>query len=195
MKTIITIGFFVAVSLFSELTMAGGNFRVNVALKSESNALREISNNSEQKYEISITNLDGDLIYHREDQLDKLESRKVFDFSKSEYGVYNLKVKLDGESSEQLVTVTRDGVQVGEIVRKADPVFNLTGNLLVLSSLNQSKEGMSLGIYSNEKLVWEQALKNSSASVRKFDLSKLEPGDYRVVLSVGNDDYEYELTK
>jgi hypothetical protein len=195
MKTIITIGFFVAVSFFSELTMAGGNFRVNVALKSESNALREISNNSEQKYEISITNLDGDLIYHREDQLDKLESRKVFDFSKSEYGVYNLKVKLDGESSEQLVTVTRDGVQVGEIVRKADPVFNLTGNLLVLSSLNQSKEGMSLGIYSDEKLVWEQALKNSSASIRKFDLSKLEPGDYRVVLSVGNDDYEYELTK
>ena len=195
MKTIITIGFFVAVSLFSELTMAGGNFRVNVALKSESNALREISNNSEQKYEISITNLDGDLIYHREDQLDKLESRKVFDFSKSEYGVYNLKVKLDGESSEQLVTVTRDGVQVGEIVRKADPVFNLTGNLLVLSSLNQSKEGMSLGIYSNEKLVWEKELKNSSASIRKFDLTQLEPGDYKVVLSVGNDDYEYELTK
>jgi hypothetical protein len=195
MKTIITIGFLITVSLFSELTMAGGNYRVNVALKSESKALTEISNNSEQNYEISISNWAGDVLYHRVAQGEKVESRKVFDFSDSEFGVYKVKVKLDGESSEQLVTVTKTGVEVGEIVRKADPVFTFNDNVLTLSFQNQNKDGMSLNMYSDGVLIYEKKLNDSASLNKKFDLSKLNKGDYQVVFSVGNNQFDYELTK
>ena len=195
MKTIITIGFLITVSLFSELTMAGGNYRVNVALKSESKALTEISNNSEQNYEISISNWAGDILYHRVAQGEKVESRKVFDFSDSEFGVYKVKVKLDGESSEQLVTVTKTGVEVGEIVRNADPVFTFNDNVLTLSFQNQNKDGMSLNMYSDGVLIYEKKLNDSASLNKKFDLSKLNKGDYQVVFSVGNDQFVYALTK
>ena len=109
MKTIITIGFLITVSLFSGRTMAGGNFKVNVALKPESKALTEISNISEQKYEITISDLAGDVLYNHEAQGEKVELNKIFDFSESGYGVYKVKVKLDGESNEQLVTVSNTG--------------------------------------------------------------------------------------
>ena len=195
MKTIITIGFLITVSLFSELTMAGGNYRVNVALKSESKALTEISNNSEQKYEISISNWAGDELYHRVSQGEKVESRKVFDFSDSEYGVYKVKVKLEGESSEQLVTVTKNGVEVGEIVRKADPIFNFNDNVLSVSFQNQNKDRMALNMYSDGVLIYEKKLNEAVSLNKKFDLSKLNKGDYQVVFTVGNDQFDYALTK
>jgi len=195
MKTIITFSLLIAVSLFSEITMASGNFRVLVALKSESKALTEISNNSEQNYEITISNLEGDVLYHREAQGEKAESRKIFDFSDADYGVYKVKVKLDGESNEQLVTVTKDGVGIGEIVRKADPVFTFNDNVLTVSFQNQNKDRMNLYIYSQGNSIWEKGLKNSADINRKFDLSKLEKGEYKVSFSAGDDHYEYQLTR
>jgi len=195
MKTIITFSLLIAVSLFSELATASGNFRVNVALKSESKALTEISNNSEHQYEITISNLTGDVLYHREALGEKGESRKIFDFSDSEFGVYKVKVKLEGESNEQLVTVTKTGVEVGEIVRKADPVFTFNDNVLTLSFQNQNKDGMKLNIYSQGNLIWDKGLKNSANLKRKFDLSKLDKGDYSVSFSAGEDHYEYQLTR
>jgi hypothetical protein len=104
-------------------------------------------------------------------------------------------VKLDGESNEQLVTVTKTGVEVGEIVRKADPVFAFNDNVLTLSFQNQNKEGMSLNVYSDGNLIWEKGLKNSANLKRKFDLSKLDKGDYKVSFSAGEDHYEYQLTR
>jgi hypothetical protein len=99
MKTIITIGVLITVSLFSELSLAGGNFKVNVALKSESKDLKQISNNSEQKYEIILSDLTGEVLYDREVKGEQLESSKIFDFSKSEPGVYKMQVEFNGGSS------------------------------------------------------------------------------------------------
>ncbi len=195
MKTIITLGLLIAVSLFSERTMASGNFRVNVALKSESKALTEISNNSEEKYEITISNLAGDVLYHREAQGEKVESRKIFDFSDSEYGVYEVKVKLEGESNEQLVTVTRDGVEVGEIVRKTEPIFTFKDNLLTVSFLNQNEEAMKLKLYAGGNLIFEKKLNDSASLNKKFDLSKLDRGEYEVVFTSGENEFEYVLTR
>ena len=195
MKTIITLSLLIAVSLFSEITMASGNFRVNVALKSESKTLTEISNNSEQKYEITISNLAGDVLYHHEAKGEKAESAKIFDFSDSEYGVYEVKVKLEGESNEQLVTVTRDGVEVGEIVRKAEPIFTFNDNLLTVSFLNQNEEAMKLNVYLGGNLIFAKKLNDSASLKKKFDLSKLDKGEYEVVFTSGENDFEYVLTR
>jgi hypothetical protein len=195
MKTIITIGFLITVSLFSELTMASGNFKVNVALKSESNAQREISNISEQKYEISISDLTGEVLYHRQAQGEQLESSKIFDFSKSEPGMYKMKVEFNGGSNEQLVTVTNNGVETGEIVRKTEPIFTFKDNLLSVSFLNQNEEEMKLKLYASGDLIYEKGLNDSASLNKKFDLSKLDRGEYVVVFTSGENDFEYVLTR
>jgi len=195
MKTIIKISFLVAVSLFSEIAMASGNFKINVALKSESKALTEISNNSEQKYEIIISDLTGEILYDRVAQGGQLESSKIFDFSKSEPGVYKMRVEFNGGSNEQLVTVTSNGVEVGEIVSKTEPIFTFKDNLLMVSFLNQNKEAMKLNVYSDGNLIYEKKLNDSENLNKKFDLSKLEKGDYQVVFTSGNNTFEYGLTK
>ena len=194
MKTIITIGVLITASLFSELSFAGGNFKVNVALKSESKDLTQISNNSEQKYEIIISDLNGEVLYDRQAKGEQLESSKIFDFSKSEPGVYKMQVEFNGGSSEQLVTVNKTGVEVGEIVQKAEPIFTFKDNLLLVSFQNQNEEAMKLDVYSDENLIYEKSLNKSKRLVKKFDLSKLDKGDYQVVFTTGDNQYEYDLT-
>ena len=139
MKTIIAISFLVAASLVSELSLASGSFRVNVVPTTEGKPLLVISNNSEQKYEISISNSDGEVLYHHATVGERHASNTGFDFSKSENGDYTVKANVDGITNEQLVTVTNDGIRVSETVRKVEPVFNYSNNLLKVSYQNLSK--------------------------------------------------------
>jgi hypothetical protein len=195
MKTIIAISFLVAASLVSELSLASGSFRVNVVPTTEGKPLLVISNNSEQKYEISISNSDGEVLYHHSTVGEQHASNTGFDFSKSENGNYKVKANVDGITNEQLVTVSRDGIRVSETVRKAEPVFNYSNNLLRVSYQNLSNETISLKLYDKENLVWETSSNESLSTRKAFDLSELEKGKYSVILSTGDDAYEYYLTK
>ncbi len=195
MKTIITICLLVSVSLISELSLASGNFKVNIAPKSESKALMEISNNVEQKYEISLSNSSGEVLYRHKTKGEHSKLNKVFDFSKSDYDTYRLIVKLDGESTEQLLTVSETGILVGEPIKKTDPFFSFNDNMLILSFINHNQEDMSINIYSGEELIWGQKLKNTPKINKGFDLSKLDTGNYSVVFATDTEFYEYEFRR
>ena len=52
-----------------------------------------------------------------------------------------------------------------------------------------------LAVYSEDGLIWEKELNNSAYFKMKFDLSKLDKGDYQVVFSAGKDHYDYQLTR
>jgi len=195
MKTIIAICILVSASLISELSLASGNFRVNIAPKTEGKALMEISNNTEQKYEISLSNESGEVLYRHKTKGEHSKLNKVFDFSKSEFGVYRLKVKLDGESNEQLLTVTRSGVQVGETIKKTDPIFSYRDNLLILAFQNHNNEELTFNLYQKADLILSKKMTNTNSIKKGFDLSKLDRGEYRVVFSTEDEVYEYQFTR
>lgn len=195
MKTIIAICILVSASLISKPLLASGNFKVNIAPKSESKALMEISNSIEQKYEISLSNSLGEVLYSHKTKGEHSKLNKVFDFSKSDYDTYRLIVKLDGESTEQLLTVSETGILVGEPIKKTDPSFSFKDNKLILSFLNHNQEDMSINIYSNGELIWGQKLKNAPVLNKGFDLSELNRGNYSVVFATDTEFYEYELRR
>jgi len=195
MKTIIAICILVSASLISELSLASGNFRVNIAPKTEGKALMEISNNTEQKYEISLSNESGEVLYRHKTKGEQSKLNKVFDFSKSELGVYRLKVKLDGESNEQLLTVTKSGVQVGETIKKTDPIFSYRDNLLILAFQNHNNEELTFNLYQKADLILSKKMTNTNSIKKGFDLSKLDRGEYRVVFSTEDEVYEYQFTR
>jgi len=195
MKTIIAICILVSVSLMSEHSLATGNFKVNTAPKSESKALMEISNSIEQKYEISLSNSLGEVLYSHKTKGEHSKLNKVFDFSKSHYDTYRLIVKLDGESTEQLLTVSETGILVGETIKKTDPIFSYRDNLLILAFQNHNNEELIFNLYQKEDLILSKKMTNISNIKKGFDLSKLDKGDYRVVFYAGEDLYEYQLTR
>ena len=160
MKTIITISFLLASVLMSNVSWASGNLRVNILPKMEGNALVEISHNSVQNLEISVTAYSGEVVYYHEAEGNQNLFRKKFDFSKLPLGNYQFKVSIDGSSSEHMLSVGRNGVGVGETVKKSDPVFSLKNDLLIVSFLNHQNDNVEMAIYNRGKLVWEHEMKS-----------------------------------
>lgn len=195
MKTIITISFFIVATLLSKSSMASGTFVVNLVPQTEDMALLKISNNDGQKYEISILNSLGDLVYFHETKEASRNFNRMFDFSQLEHGDYKVEVKIEGASNEQLVTINKKGIVVGNPSKKTDPFFNYKDNILSLSYLNHNIEEMSMNIYQNSNLIWDTKMDAQFVLHKGFDLSKLKNGEYTVVFSAGDEIYEYDLTK
>lgn len=195
MKTIIAVSFIIVTTLLSKSSLASGTFLVNLVPQTKEMALLEISNNDGQKYEISILNSLGDLVYFHETKEASRNFNRLFDFSQLEHGVYKVEVKIEGASNEQLITINRKGIVVGHTSKKTDPFFNYKDNILSLSYLNHSIEDMSMNIYQKSNLIWESKMDAEFVLQKGFDLSKLKNGEYNVVFSAGNEIYEYDLTK
>lgn len=195
MKTIIAISFFIVTSLLSQITFASGNLSVNLVPKTDNKALLEISNNNGQRLEINISNSFGETVYYHETKEGIVNHNRLFDFSQLEQGNYKVEVKIDGASNEQLMTINKKGIVVGNSSKRTDPFFNYKDNILSLSYLNHSIEEMSMNIYQKSNLIWETKMDAQFVLHKGFDLSKLKRGEYTVVFSAGNEIYEYDLTR
>ncbi|HCY41548.1 MAG TPA: hypothetical protein DHV48_09360 [Prolixibacteraceae bacterium] len=195
MKTIITFSFLIATTLLSQLALASGTFSINLIPKTDAKALLEISNYDAHKYEINISNSSGEMVYYHETKENLTNHSKLFDFSQLEHGVYKVEVKIDGASNEQLLTIGKNGIEVGNSVKKADPVFSFSDNILKISYLNYGSNQMVLHIYENSSLVWDKNLNNEFVVQKGFDISKLDRGNYTIVFASGDDIYEYDLKR
>jgi len=195
MKTIITISFLLASVLLSNVSFGSGNLRVNILPKTEGNALVEISHSTAQNFEISVTAHSGEVVYYHEAEGNQNLFRKKFDFSKLPHGNYQFKVSIDGSSSEHMLSIDKNGVGVGETIKKSDPIFSLKNNMLIVSFLNHHNDNVEMAIYNRGKLVWEHELKSQAIVHQGFDTSKLPKGEYEVVFASGNELYEYNLVR
>jgi hypothetical protein len=195
MKTIIAISFLIATALVSQLSFASGNLKVNILPMDEGKAKFEVSHNLVQRFEISISNPMGDMVYYHETEGEQAEYKKTYDFSNLEDGVYKVEVKIDGSSNEQLLSINKGNVQLGESVYKTEPFFSYKNNTLNLSYLNHNNENVSLHLYEDGKLVWEKELDNTLTVHKGLSMAKLKKGDYQIVLASGNEIYEYEFTR
>ncbi len=195
MKTIIAFSFLIATTLLSQLAFASGSFTINLVPKTEAKALLEISNNEANQYEINISSSTGEMVYYHETKENLTNHSKLFDFSKLDHGIYKVEVKIDGASNEQLLTIGKSGIEVGNPVKKTDPLFSFSDDILKISYLNYSSNKMELYIYDNRDLVWKKEMNEEFVVQKGFNLSKLYSGDYRIVFASGDEIYEYELKR
>ena len=195
MKRTFILSFVIATTLVSQLALASGAFRANTVTRKENKAILEISDNADKKYEISITDASGDEVYYKKVLGEQQNFKRMYDLSKLEDGVYKVEVNTDGELNEQFVTVSPKGVELGESIKVVHPFFSFKDDLLIMTYLNFGSEDMSLSVYDNDGLVWSKEIGNKFELQKAFDFSKLDKGDYRIVLASEVHDYEYDLTK
>jgi len=105
----------------------------------------------------------------------------------------NLKVN-DTKLSKNF-EVDRHGIFVGDSKLTFDPYFNYNDGVLKFSYLNFDQHKMKLYFYNDKGLVYEAKLGNDFAISTGYDLSKLEKGNYKVVLSSLNNEFTYNLEK
>jgi hypothetical protein len=157
--------------------------QISVIPVSSERALISIVNETAAIFEIAIRAENGDLVYYKQTSEPLTDYNRLYDFKNLAEGKYILSLKLNDTNVSNEFVVTRKGIAVGEKKINFDPYFNFKNNELRLSYLNFEQENLNLSFYNDKGLVYEAKLGRDFSITKGYDLSKLESGNYRVILS------------
>ncbi len=158
-------------------------------------AIVSITNENPALFEMSIETEEGSLVYYKQTTNASTGYQKVFDFANLEKGKYVLYLKVNDTKVIREFEVTSKTIHVGESKLRFDPYFSFKNDMLKFSYLNFDQENYHLYIYNNEGLVFQRKMGSDFAIQNGFDLSKLESGNYKVVLSSRNNEFAYSIVK
>lgn len=193
MKTFKTITMMVALTVIANIALATGNLRVNILPLTSDRAVVAISNDAQSKFQISIKDSRGGVVYFKETEGNMADYRKIYDFSNLETGDYKLVVSIDDVKSERDFSIDHHKISVGKAKILEAPFFSYKNDILRLAYLNYTGEKTSLYIYSNGELIYRKALENNFSVNEGLDLSKLSAGEYQVTLASGDETYDYTV--
>ncbi len=195
MKTIKIYTMLFALTVIANIALATGtgNLRVDIRPIEEERAVVAISNSTESKYEISIMNRFGEEVFYKETEGTVNDYRKIYDFSKLTSGDYTMTVTMDGAVSEREFSIKNKSIDVGKMTTNIDPYFSSNESTLRIAYLNYADQPMDISIYDDGAIVYEKVLENTFGVNEALGLSKLEAGNYRVVLAIGKKAYGYNF--
>ncbi len=194
MKTIKTITMMIALTVIANIALGTGtgNLKVNILPLTAERAVVSILNNAESKFEITIKSYDGDVLYNKQIK-DSNEYTKVYDFSELASGDYKLIVDIDGEIREREFSIDDEKIIVGKVRSIVKPFFTFSDNILRIAYLNYSNNDVKLSIYDAGTLIYDKSYEKTFSVNEGLNLSKLEKGNYLVVLSDDKASYDYTV--
>lgn len=169
--------------------------KVNVVPLSADRAIVSIENENPAQFEVSIEADNGDLVYYKKTNEPITDYRKVYDFKDLEAGNYVFNLKVNDTSVSNEFSVSSKGIVIGEKKMRFAPYFNYEEGVLQLSYLNFDQEPLKLNFFNEKGLVYQTELGKDFNIATGYDLSKLEKGNYRVVLSSYSNEYAYDIVK
>jgi hypothetical protein len=158
-------------------------------------AIVSITNENPALFEMSIETNNGDLVYYKQTTKISTEYKKTFDFANLQNGSYVLKLKVNDTRVYREFEVNNSEIVVGDSKMKFDPYFSFKNSELKFSYLNFDQENFNVSIYNGNGLLFNKKLGKDFAIQEGFNLSKLEKGNYTVVLSSLSNEYVYTLEK
>jgi hypothetical protein len=194
MKTIKFLSTFLAV-VIAAISTAVEKPKMDVIPLNANQAIVSITNENPALFEMSIETKDGDLVYYKQTTKASTKYKQTFDFADLENGAYLLKLKVNDTRVSREFEVKHREILVKDSEMRFDPYFSFEDDKLKLSYLNFDKGQVDILIYNNDGLFYTKRIGKDFAIQKGFDLSKLENGNYKVVLSSMNNEYEYNLEK
>jgi len=95
----------------------------------------------------------------------------------------------------QLTLSAHSRLKVGEEIRMFSPACSFEDNILKLSYLNNTQKNVFLNVYQDGTHITGKKLGKELCIQKLIDLSRLEEGEYQVVLTSGTQDYTYAIRK
>lgn len=132
---------------------------------------------------ITLTNCHGDILYFKKTKQRFSEYKKIFDFSELGEGNYCICINYGNQSVSRNLTVSNDQIAAGPSQQLYEPYFKLEGDMLGISFLNCPQKQVYINVYQNGKLVNGMKLGKNLSIQKRLDLSRLQEGEYEIVLS------------
>jgi hypothetical protein len=197
LKNMKTIKLALTLAAFAVVAMATAveKPKMNVIPVNAERAVVLATNENPAYFELSINASNGDLVYYKQTSNQVTDFKQVYDFKNLADGKYALNLKVNDTRVINEFEVSRKGIEVGEAKVRFAPYFDYKNNELKLSYLNFDQENMNLSIFNGNGLVYESRIGRDFNITKGYDLSRLETGSYRVMLSSFNNEYQFDLVK
>ncbi len=133
--------------------------------------------------EVTLTDCNGEVIYFKRTNGKQDQFSKVFSFADLDEGTYCVSVNFGNRSVSRNLLVSKKQIKVSEPLRCYEPYFNLEDQVLNISLFNSPMKQVYVNIYKDGEHVNGYKLGKDLAIQKRLDLSKLESGQYEVVLT------------
>jgi hypothetical protein len=188
------ISLFIITIFFGAATaFASGKPAMNIIPLIADRVLVAMEQEKSSPVEVRVTDENGRLVFYKSVRSANSDYRKIYDLSALENGSYNVVFNIDNTRVKRTIELNDDRVVVGDIHYSYDPTFLFDNDNLKVTYLNFDEEDFMLKLYRNGQMVFESKLGNDFALTRGFNLSRLDNGNYDVVLASVNKEYYHTV--
>ncbi|MDP2337201.1 MAG: hypothetical protein Q8N05_12280 [Bacteroidota bacterium] len=195
MKTILKVTLVFALAAFANTLFASGNLKVNILPVSSEKAVLAVSTLYNSNFKISIADAKGMIVYANEKTGPAKDYLEEFNCAVLKDGNYKLKVVCDDLTSERPFSKSEEGIKVGKEKTIIKPFFGYKDGILRCTYLNFPKENLTLYFLKKNQLLYTRELGKTFNVTEGMNLSRLEKGNYEVVLSTGDQEYSFRVDK
>jgi len=186
-----------AIAVLVAATVSATKFpTMNIIPVQKDKALVAIESSSPSEFELSLQNSSGETLYYKKSEKPVQTFSTLFNLHELESGQYEVSLTSGNCKLTREVNISKDGIiKVGEEVAQFAPCYKFEDNLLKVSYLNNKLRNVNLSIYQDGLYVAGKKLGKEMCIQKIFDLSKLEHGEYEVVLSDRENEYAFLVEK
>lgn len=185
----------ILVGILALKAFAGELPKLKLVPHSTEQALIVIDNPETTISELSIEDLNGDILYYKEGSINGKIYSKLFDFKQLSDGDYKVIVANKFGKVEAPFKVEDSEIYVVDNLAAIEPFFKLEGDVLKLSYLNPKLNKINFSISNSEGELFTKALGEDFSITAGFKLSKLTRGDYSASISDGKNTFNYTFEK
>jgi len=157
--------------------------KLNVVSLEKDKAMVAFSANQASILEVSLTNCVGNVVYFNRTKDHQAEFKKIFDFSQMDDGEYCICINYGNRSVARSLNINSDKIVVGPPMQMFEPYFKLCDNILNISFLNCPLKQVYVSVYQDGRRIdWAKMGKDLTIQ-KRLDLSRLEKGEYEIVLT------------
>ena len=144
-------------------------------------------------YSLSIETKDGQEVLYNEYVRAMGKTARVFDFINLEDGAYKVVAKKNGKRIERAFTIKEGELRyTGRVT--IDPIFKANGTHAIIELPNEQGKKVFVKVLDSKGEVLYSSVEENE--VRKnFEFSKVDAGEYTVLVDIDGDDYHFGYTK
>jgi hypothetical protein len=146
-------------------------------------------------FEFTLQNSGGEIIYYKKLESPMNEYKKIVDFSEMGNGTYTICLNYRNCSVNRELDVCKNSIKVGPLFQCFEPYFCLKNGILNVSFFNVAQKNVNLNIYQNGKYITGICLGKEMALQKRLDITNLEQGNYKLVLTDWFKDHPFVLQK
>lgn len=185
----------VLLAILAVKAFAGETPKLKMVPYSVDKAIISVDNAHNAVSELTIEDVNGDVLYYKEGRIDGGVYSKIFDFKNLDNGAYKITVKNIYGTQTMDFKIDGNKFELIDTDEAFAPYFEVKDNVLRLSFLNYSLDNVSLELTDENGYSFSKELGDDFSITDGFNLSQLFEGEYELVLNSGKKSYSFNFER